>query len=109
MRKGVRPGGSAEKSGWKGPVPPAEGDLAPSGFEPLSPAPKAGMLGRYTTGLRYGRVPRTKEGIAGRWVAQEATTDRIPCGTSRGGSLILRAMLIHRGRFSITWVATDSH
>src|SRR5580693_2911603 len=25
--------------------------LAPSGFEPLSPAPKASMLGHYTTGL----------------------------------------------------------
>jgi hypothetical protein len=26
--------------------------VAPSGFEPLSPAPKASMLGHYTTGLR---------------------------------------------------------
>ena len=26
--------------------------IAPSGFEPLSPAPKASMLGHYTTGLR---------------------------------------------------------
>ena len=25
--------------------------IAPSGFEPLSPAPKASMLGHYTTGL----------------------------------------------------------
>ncbi len=25
--------------------------VAPSGFEPLSPAPKASMLGHYTTGL----------------------------------------------------------
>ncbi len=30
------------------------GDLAPSGFEPLSPAPKASMLGHYTTGLHAG-------------------------------------------------------
>ncbi len=28
-------------------------DLAPSGFEPLSPAPKASMLGHYTTGLQF--------------------------------------------------------
>ena len=30
------------------------GSIAPSGFEPLSPAPKASMLGHYTTGLRAG-------------------------------------------------------
>ncbi len=27
--------------------------IAPSGFEPLSQAPKARMLGHYTTGLRH--------------------------------------------------------
>ena len=35
-------------------TPPAVGpsdSIAPSGFEPLSPAPKASMLGHYTTGL----------------------------------------------------------
>ncbi len=32
-------------------LPPRKWSLAPSGFEPLSPAPKASMLGRYTTGL----------------------------------------------------------
>ncbi len=34
--------------------------IAPSGFEPLSPAPKASMLGHYTTGLAGPRVRRTK-------------------------------------------------
>ena len=34
--------------------------LAPSGFEPLSPAPKASMLGHYTTGLCRGLGPPTK-------------------------------------------------
>ena len=26
--------------------------IVPNGFEPLSPAPKAGMIDHYTTGLR---------------------------------------------------------
>ena len=40
-------------------VPLGSSFLAPSGFEPLSPAPKASMLGRYTTGLL-----RAKRGAA---------------------------------------------
>ena len=35
--------------------------IAPSGFEPLSPAPKAGMLGLYTTGLVHPPATSTKE------------------------------------------------
>ncbi len=31
--------------------------IAPSGFEPLSPAPKASMLGHYTTGVSINHRP----------------------------------------------------
>lgn len=41
--------------------------VAPSGFEPLSPAPKASMLGHYTTGLGQFRPGYRDKRMVGRW------------------------------------------
>jgi hypothetical protein len=55
-------------------------DLAPSGFEPLSPAPKASMLGHYTTGLR---PDAPEDGTkSSRWRAEETRTQAEPAKAS---------------------------
>ena len=35
-------------------------EIVPSGFEPLSPAPKAGMIDHYTTGLHKNYLKKEK-------------------------------------------------
>jgi hypothetical protein len=56
---GIPSAGRAPHSGRSNTDPGSrEVGVAPSGFEPLSPAPKASMLGHYTTGLS--RTPRRR-------------------------------------------------